>query len=107
MAERTGKTWPRVCRGSERDVCEPGGCVEIRGRNSVRFVDGHRSDDYNIYIFVTTDYGENWKAIHNGLRIRPGACTWCANIRGIKICCLRGRVRTMDIVGPRREWTAF
>jgi len=29
--------------------------------------DGHRSDDYNIYIFVTTDYGENWKAIHNGI----------------------------------------
>jgi len=35
--------------------------------------DGHRSDDYHIYIFVTTDYGENWKAFTMGLRIRPGA----------------------------------
>jgi photosystem II stability/assembly factor-like uncharacterized protein len=29
--------------------------------------DGHRSDDYNVYLFVTTDYGENWKAIRNGI----------------------------------------
>lgn len=29
--------------------------------------DGHRSDDYNVYIFVTTDYGETWKAIRKGI----------------------------------------
>jgi len=29
--------------------------------------DGHRSDDYGVYIFATTDYGENWKAIRNGI----------------------------------------
>jgi photosystem II stability/assembly factor-like uncharacterized protein len=29
--------------------------------------DGHRSDDYNVYIFATTDYGESWKAIRNGI----------------------------------------
>jgi len=29
--------------------------------------DGHRNDDYNVYIFITTDYGENWKAIRNGI----------------------------------------
>jgi photosystem II stability/assembly factor-like uncharacterized protein len=35
--------------------------------------DGHRSDDYHIYIFLTTDYGENWKAIHNGVPEAAGS----------------------------------
>jgi hypothetical protein len=35
--------------------------------------DGHRSDDYSIYIFVTTDYGENWKAIRNGIADSAGS----------------------------------
>lgn len=35
--------------------------------------DGHRSDDYNIYIFLTTDYGENWKAIRNGIPDSAGS----------------------------------
>ena len=29
--------------------------------------DGHRSDDYNVYIFATSDYGETWKPIRNGI----------------------------------------
>ena len=29
--------------------------------------DGHRSDDYGVYIFVTNDYGESWKAIRSGM----------------------------------------
>ena len=29
--------------------------------------DGHRTDDYNVYIFATTDYGETWKAIRKGI----------------------------------------
>jgi photosystem II stability/assembly factor-like uncharacterized protein len=29
--------------------------------------DGHRTDDYNVYIFFTSDYGETWKAIRNGI----------------------------------------
>jgi photosystem II stability/assembly factor-like uncharacterized protein/type II secretory pathway pseudopilin PulG len=29
--------------------------------------DGHRSNDFGIYVYMTTDYGENWKAIRNGL----------------------------------------
>ena len=35
--------------------------------------DGHRNDDYKIYIFLTTDYGENWKAIHNGIPESAGS----------------------------------
>ena len=29
--------------------------------------DGHRTDDYNVYLFQTSDYGETWKAIRNGI----------------------------------------
>ena len=29
--------------------------------------DGHRNNDFNIYIFTTSDYGETWKAIRNGI----------------------------------------
>jgi photosystem II stability/assembly factor-like uncharacterized protein len=29
--------------------------------------DGHRSDDYGVYIFATTDYGETWKSIRTGI----------------------------------------
>jgi photosystem II stability/assembly factor-like uncharacterized protein len=35
--------------------------------------DGHRSDDYGIYIFLTTDYGESWKAIRNGIPDSAGS----------------------------------
>jgi photosystem II stability/assembly factor-like uncharacterized protein len=29
--------------------------------------DGHRMDDFGIYVFTTTDFGETWKAIRNGI----------------------------------------
>jgi photosystem II stability/assembly factor-like uncharacterized protein len=35
--------------------------------------DGHRSDDYGVYIFATTDYGESWKAIRNGIPDSAGS----------------------------------
>jgi photosystem II stability/assembly factor-like uncharacterized protein len=35
--------------------------------------DGHRTDDYGIYVFITTDYGESWKAIHNGIPDSAGS----------------------------------
>ncbi len=35
--------------------------------------DGHRGDDNNIYVFTTGDYGENWKAIRNGIPDSAGS----------------------------------
>ena len=35
--------------------------------------DGHRSDDYGVYLFATSDYGETWKAIRNGIPDSAGA----------------------------------
>jgi photosystem II stability/assembly factor-like uncharacterized protein len=29
--------------------------------------DGHRGNDFGIYVYMTTDYGETWKPIRNGL----------------------------------------
>ncbi len=29
--------------------------------------DGHRSNDFNVYVYVTNDYGATWKAMKNGL----------------------------------------
>jgi photosystem II stability/assembly factor-like uncharacterized protein len=29
--------------------------------------DGHRADDYNTYVFVSTDYGETWKSLKSDL----------------------------------------
>ena len=36
------------------------------GRAYVTF-DGHRNDDFNAYVFMTQDFGENWKNISNNL----------------------------------------
>jgi len=35
--------------------------------------DGHRSDDYGVYIFATSDYGETWKSIRNGIPDSAGS----------------------------------
>ena len=66
-----GKTWKNV---AERAKGVPKGTYVSRvvaskygeGTAYVAF-DGHRSDDYNVYLFATTDYGETWKAIRNGI----------------------------------------
>ena len=66
-----GKTWKNVV-GKVPGV--PTGTYVTRvvaskygeGKAFVTF-DGHRSDDYNVYIFETSDYGESWKAIRKGI----------------------------------------
>ena len=35
--------------------------------------DGHRSDDYAVYIFATSDYGQTWKPIRNGISDSAGS----------------------------------
>jgi len=34
--------------------------------------DGHRSNDFNVYVFMTTDYGESWKPTSGGLPNNKG-----------------------------------
>jgi photosystem II stability/assembly factor-like uncharacterized protein len=66
-----GKTWknvaanvPGVPKGTY--ISRVVASKSAEGAAYVTF-DGHRSDDYAVYIFVTTDYGETWKAIRNGI----------------------------------------
>jgi hypothetical protein len=35
--------------------------------------DGHRAEDYAVYIFATTDYGETWQAIRHGIPDTAGS----------------------------------
>lgn len=66
-----GKTWknvaskvPGVRKGTyvSRVVASKTG----EGAAFVAF-DGHRSDDYAVYLFATSDYGETWKSSCNGI----------------------------------------
>ena len=66
-----GKTWknvagrvPGVPKGTyvSRVVASKAG----EGSAFVTF-DGHRGNDYSIYVFATSDFGESWKAIRNGI----------------------------------------
>ena len=66
-----GKTWknvaskvPGVPKGTyvSRVVASKTG----EGAAFVAF-DGHRSDDYGVYLFATSDYGETWKSSCNGI----------------------------------------
>jgi photosystem II stability/assembly factor-like uncharacterized protein len=66
-----GKTWknvaakvPGVPKGTY--VSRVVASKTAEGAAFVTF-DGHRSNDYNVYIFSTSDYGESWKAIRNGI----------------------------------------
>ncbi|HEV3219348.1 MAG TPA: hypothetical protein VGZ48_06225 [Candidatus Acidoferrales bacterium] len=34
--------------------------------------DGHRSGDFHIYMYVTHDYGQNWKPLSNGISEKDG-----------------------------------
>ncbi len=34
--------------------------------------DGHRSGDFHIYLYMTKDYGQNWKPISNGIQEKDG-----------------------------------
>ncbi len=73
---RDGETWknvvaniPGVPKGTYVSRVLPS--AYDAGTAYVAF-DGHRSDDYNIYLFKTTDFGETWKPITNGIPKNEG-----------------------------------
>ena len=72
-----GKTWknvasrvPGVPQGTyvSRVVASKSG----EGAAYVTF-DGHRHDDYRIYLLATSDFGENWKSIRTGIPDSAGS----------------------------------
>lgn len=72
-----GKTWKNV---APRVPGVPNGTyvsrvVASRAEEGAALVafDGHRGDDYNVYLFATNNYGESWKAIRNGIPDSAGS----------------------------------
>jgi photosystem II stability/assembly factor-like uncharacterized protein len=71
ISRDSGRTWKNIT-GNLPGV--PGGTyvsrvVPSRYAEGAAYLtlDGHRADDYNTYVFVTTDYGESWKPIKANL----------------------------------------
>lgn len=66
-----GATWTNVT-ANVPDLPKNTWCSRVtaskydEGRCYVTF-DGHRSDDYNPYVYVTDDYGKTWKKLNSGL----------------------------------------
>jgi photosystem II stability/assembly factor-like uncharacterized protein len=66
-----GKTWKNV---ADRVPGVPKGTYVARvvaskfaeGTAYVAF-DGHRSNDFHVYLFKTTDYGQSWKSLSDGI----------------------------------------
>jgi photosystem II stability/assembly factor-like uncharacterized protein len=72
-----GKSWknvagkvPGVAKGTY--VSRVVASKHAEGAAYVAF-DGHRSDDYGIYIFATSDYGETWNSIRKGIPDSAGS----------------------------------
>ncbi|HXN22687.1 MAG TPA: hypothetical protein VOA41_08090 [Candidatus Dormibacteraeota bacterium] len=72
-----GRTWKNV---AGRVPGVPKGTyvsrvIASRGAEGTAYAafDGHRADDYNVYVFMTTDYGDTWKAISSGIPKKAGS----------------------------------
>jgi Uncharacterized protein related to plant photosystem II stability/assembly factor len=61
-----GKTWKNVSPKKGTYVSR---IVASRFNEGTAYatLDGHRGNDFGVYVFMTSDYGETWKAIRNGL----------------------------------------
>ncbi len=71
-----GQTWKNV---ADRVPGVPTGTyvsrvVASRSGEGAAFVtfDGHRGNDFNVYLFLTTDYGETWSSLSHGLPATSG-----------------------------------
>lgn len=100
LTRDAGRTWKNV---AEKVPGVPKGTYVSRvsasrhaeGTAYVTF-DGHRNNDFNIYVFTTTDYGETWKAISNGLPANNGV----VNV-------VREHRRNPDLLFAGTEYGAF
>ena len=61
-----GKTWKNV---SPKKGVYVSRVVASRFNEGTAYatLDGHRSNDFGVYVFVTNDYGATWKPIRNGI----------------------------------------
>src|SRR5262249_52652922 len=59
VAEKVGLPGPRWVATIEPSRAEEGRCYVV--------FDGHRSDDDEPYVYVTEDFGQNWKSLRGNL----------------------------------------
>jgi photosystem II stability/assembly factor-like uncharacterized protein len=66
-----GKTWKNV---SPKKGIYVSRVVASRFNEGTAYatLDGHRSNDFGVYVFVTSDYGDTWKAIRGGISDEAG-----------------------------------
>jgi photosystem II stability/assembly factor-like uncharacterized protein len=71
VSRDAGRTWKNLTGkvGGVPDGTYVSRVVASRFAEGTAYItlDGHRSDDYNTYVFMTTDFGENWKSLKNNL----------------------------------------
>ena len=104
-----GKTWKNVASRAP-GVHHCGTYVTRWWRRSMgegsAFVtfDGHRTDDYNVYLFQTSDYGETWKAIRNGIPDSAGTVHVVReHSRSANLLFAGTEFGLWGVMGPRRE----
>jgi hypothetical protein len=73
VSRDSGKTWksiigkvPGVPKGTYVSRVVPSRFAEA---TAYATFDGHRSNDYNTYVFITTDFGESWKSLKSDLPV--------------------------------------
>jgi photosystem II stability/assembly factor-like uncharacterized protein len=61
-----GKTWKNV---SPKKATYVSRVIASRFNEGTAYatLDGHRSNDFGVYVFATSDYGATWKPIRNGI----------------------------------------
>src|ERR1044072_5764369 len=73
VSRDSGKTWKNITGkvGGVPKKTYVSRVVASRFAEGTVFVtfDGHRGDDYNPYVFMSTDYGESWKSIKGNLPV--------------------------------------
>ncbi|HJQ26935.1 MAG TPA: hypothetical protein VKA60_23680 [Blastocatellia bacterium] len=99
VSRDSGKTWknltgkvPGVPKNTYVSRVVPSRFAE--GTVYVTF-DGHRGDDYNSYVFVSTDFGDSWKAIRGDL---PS---------GVTCRVIREHTRTQNLLFLGTEFGAY
>jgi photosystem II stability/assembly factor-like uncharacterized protein len=71
VSQNDGVTWTNVT-ASIPDLPKNTWCSEVQASNAVEgrayaTFDGHRTDDYKPYVYVTEDFGATWKPLISGL----------------------------------------
>ncbi len=67
-----GYTWTNITAGLPKDLWVSRVTSSAHDKGTVYVsLNGYRSDDFNPYLFMSTDYGKTWKSISKDLPLEP------------------------------------